>query len=136
MTMILIAVAAYLCASFIASALIVRTAPGWWTARVIRKQLGLFVFLPILLVLQVALKLQSGGHAGKGLQSLFEKLSGRKQYKRVGYGRYQYGYGKARRSSDPRPLANGHANSKGNGSGNGTIVERPSGEAGRPAALN
>lgn len=91
-----IALAAYLAASFLLSALAVRAAPRSWLGRKLRMRLWLFPALPLLLLIAAIRPL--GRLLAKCLfrfrsavRLWFELLSGHRTFRRIRYGRYYGG---------------------------------------------
>ena len=82
---------AYLTVAFILSAAVVRLTPQSRVARSLRVNLGFFPLLPILLCLTASRAARRAIELSFiGLERLFVRLSGRKQYRRRRYGPYEH----------------------------------------------
>lgn len=85
----------YVVVSFVASAMVVRFLPGTRTAKTIRRSLGLFFVLPIIILLNLGrMGLGASGKVSASVRALFERLSGRKLHER----KHQYHYYSSSRS--------------------------------------
>ena len=83
---------AYLAATFVAAAMVVRFWPSTRLARRLRLDLAFFTLLPLLLFVAGTGAIMAV--AGRTLDVSFEALSGRRRYRRRRYG--LYGWGRAR----------------------------------------
>ena len=109
MQSVIFAAAAYVVATFLASALLVRFAPRAHSSRHIRKNLILFTVLPILLVVDVLSTIDLLRQACRRvIRAAFELLSGRSLHSDEFKGYSYFGYSRRRqnrRKSDRRAQA-------------------------------
>jgi len=102
----LVAAAAYLAVAFVASAMTVRFAPRHPVSRQLRRRLAVFPFVPpVLLVAALAIPIAAAGRIARLLLRLFEVLSGRRQFTRLRFDLYGYGYSSSRRERKSPPPA-------------------------------
>ena len=100
MNQVAFAVLGYVGGTFLLSALIVRFLPDNFSARQIRKQMVLFLVLPLLLIVDVVYVIDAiARSAGGAVSWIFEVVSGRRLYRQTAS---YYGYGSNRRSSSRR----------------------------------
>lgn len=93
----ILAITAYVVATFVASALIVRFAPRAHSSRHIRKNLILFTVLPILLVVDILSTIDLLRRACRRMIcAAFELLSGRSLYSNEFKGYAYFGYSRRR----------------------------------------
>ena len=101
MTLFFVAVGVYSCLVFLMGSLVVRFAPRIGAARLLRRRIAWCMLLPLLLAVDLCKRL--GGAVSYGslaTRSLFEWLSGRKQYRRCAYS----GMARHKRRAQQRPL--------------------------------